>query len=204
MIPVAVTQRVETTSTGERRDCLDQRWTSWMRHCGLMPILLPNDADTAVALCAATGVAGLLFTGGNDLAVLGGDAPERDATENRLLELASEKGLPVIGVCRGMQVIQSQFGVPLHPIEGHVAPIMDVCLTDGTTRRVNSYHRLGTTHTVPALEVWARAADGTVKAVRHATRPMLGVMWHPERMQPFPDADIAMFHDCYGGSACAR
>jgi N5-(cytidine 5'-diphosphoramidyl)-L-glutamine hydrolase len=204
MIPIAVTQRVATTPTGERRDCLDQRWANWMRRCGLLPIPVPNDADIAIALCSFAKVAGLLLTGGNDLTLLGGDAPERDATENRLLELAATQGLPVLGVCRGMQVIQSQFGVPLHPVEGHVTSIMDVRLADGSIRRVNSYHRFGTTRTAPDLEVWARAEDGAVKAIRHATRPILGVMWHPERMQPFPEADIAMFHNCYSGTACAR
>ena len=49
----------------------------------------------------------MVLTGGNDLAALGGDAPERDATENALLDAAESRRLPVIGVCRGMQVIQA-------------------------------------------------------------------------------------------------
>lgn len=204
MIPIAVTQRVELTPRGERRDCLDQRWTALMARCGLLPIPLPNQLDMAAAICRAAGVRGLLLTGGNDLAALGGDAPERDATEFRLLALACDARMPVIGVCRGMQLIQSWFGVPLQPVDGHVAPQALVRLADGATRQVNSYHRFGTTQTVPGIEVWARAVDGTVKAIRHASWPILGMMWHPERIEPFPAADVALFRQCYeGAAACA-
>ena len=204
MIPVAVTQRVEVTRYGERRDCLDQRWTDWMIHCGLLPVPVPNDAAAAAALCDLAQAKGLLLTGGNDLASLGGDAPERDATERRLLTRFEASGLPVIGVCRGMQVIQARFGVPLYRIEGHVTAVAQVRLADGATRRVNSYHRFGTLETVPELEVLVRAADGTVKAIRHTSRPIFGMMWHPERLDPFPERDAEQFRRCFGRvAACA-
>ena len=102
MKAVAITQRVSVVSVyGERRDCLDQSWTKFLAARGLLPVLLPNFAEAALALCKGTGIAGLVLTGGNDLAVLGGDAPERDAVENALLDLAERRGLPVLGVCRG-------------------------------------------------------------------------------------------------------
>ncbi len=63
---------------------------------------------------------------------------------------------------------------------------------------VNSYHRWGARETCDALEVWARAEDGVIEAVRHNTRPMLGVMWHPERRTPYADSDISMFSRFFG------
>jgi len=204
MIAIGVTQRVEVAATGERRDCLDQRWADWLAACGLLPILLPNRPETAVEICRQAGVAGLLFTGGNDLVAVGGDAPERDATESRLFGLAGAQGLPLIGVCRGMQVIQWHCGVPLAPVAGHVAAVASVRLADGTARRVNSYHRFGTVESRDELEVWARATDGTVKAIRHRSLPILGLMWHPERLDPFPQVDIALFRRHYERpAACA-
>jgi len=190
---VAVTQRVSVVPEyGERRDCLDQAWPRFLAACGLMPLALPNVIDVALALCAGADVTGLVFTGGNDLAEWGGDAPERDAVENALLGWAERRGLPVLGVCRGMQVIQRRFATELRRVEGHVAQ-RQVIQVDGEPREVNSYHHFAAFDSRPPLEVWAVAADGVVKAIRHSAQPITGIMWHPERCAPFSPADVVLF-----------
>jgi N5-(cytidine 5'-diphosphoramidyl)-L-glutamine hydrolase len=198
MKAVAITQRVSVIPAyGERRDCLDQAWTKFLVNCGLLPILLPNVTDAALALCERSNVAGLVLTGGNDLAVLGGDAPERDAVENALLDLAERRGLPVLGVCRGMQMIQQRFAIPLRRVEGHVAQCQ-VIRIDGEPKEVNSYHDFAAFESRPPLDVWAVAADGVVKAIRHSAQPMTGIMWHPERCAPFSPADAELFRRVFG------
>lgn len=193
MKAVAITQRVSIVPAhGERRDCLDQAWTKFLWACGLLPVLLPNVVDAALRLCGGAGITGLVLTGGNDLTVLGGDAPERDAVENALLDLAETRGLPVLGVCRGMQVIQQRCAIPLRRVEGHVTG-HQVIRVDGKPTGVNSYHRFAAFESRSPLGVWAVADDGVVKAVQHADRSTTGIMWHPERMDPFAPADIALF-----------
>ena len=53
MKAVAITQRVSVVPVyGERRDCLDQAWTKFLAACGLLPVLVPNVTQAALALCA--------------------------------------------------------------------------------------------------------------------------------------------------------
>lgn len=198
MKTVGVTQRVTVVPAyGERRDCLDQAWTRFLTNCGLLPLLLPNNAETALALCETVGVAGLVFTGGNDLAEFGGDAPERDAVELTLLDWAERAQLPVLGVCRGMQVLQRHFRNPLERIEGHVTRVQNV-LVNGQRREVNSYHNFGARESRSPLDVWAVADDGVIEGVRHSSRPITGIMWHPERQNPFSSADVELFRRIFG------
>ncbi len=195
---VGITQRVAVVGTyRERRDCLDQAWPRLLAACQLQPLVLPNVEAVALQLCASVPLSGLIFTGGNDLAVCGGDAPERDALEAALLTMAEARALPVLGVCRGMQVLQHRFGVPLKRVEGHVTPRQAV-QAGGERLWVNSYHHFGATETRAPLAVWATAPDGVIKAVRHAELPLTGIMWHPERMAPFAPADVALIQRTFG------
>jgi N5-(cytidine 5'-diphosphoramidyl)-L-glutamine hydrolase len=194
---VAITQRVAIVPEyGERRDCLDQAWPRFLAACGLVPVVMPNIPELALTLCTGDEIRGLVLTGGNDLVNLGGDAPERDATENALVDMAESQGLPVLGVCRGMQVLQQRSGIQLRRVEGHVTQHQVIAI-DGRPVKVNSFHQYGALESRPPLEVWAVADDGVVKAIRHSTSPTLGIMWHPERMDPFSAADIALFRDFF-------
>jgi gamma-glutamyl-gamma-aminobutyrate hydrolase PuuD len=188
---VAITQRVVPERT-ERRDCLDQAWPRFLAACGLLPLAVPNVPEVALAMCDRGDIAGLVLTGGNDLAALGGDAPERDAVENALLDFAAQRRMPVLGVCRGMQLIQQRGNVPLRRVEGHVTPSQVISI-NGEPTEVNAYHCFAAFETHPPLETWAVAADGVIKAVRHQSLPVTGIMWHPERIVPPAAADIALF-----------
>ena len=82
--------------------------------------------------------------------------------------------------------------MPLRRVEGHVTQ-RQLIRIDGEPREVNSYHRFAAFDSRPPLEVWAVAADGVVKAIRHSAQPITGIMWHPERCAPFSPADVALF-----------
>lgn len=198
MKTVGVTGRVSVVPEyGERRDSFDQAWTKFLITCGLLPILLPNITEAALQLCDLADMSGLVLTGGNDLCSVGGDAPERDETESALLDWAEQRKLPVLGVCRGMQVIQQRFAVPLRRVEGHVAQKQTIRIADQPTE-VNSYHNFAAFESPAPLETWALADDGVVKAIRHATEPVTGIMWHPERFSPFRPDDLQLFRQVFG------
>jgi len=196
---ILVTQRVAIEpGRGERRDALDQAWNAFLSSCDLLALLVPNHLRSAEGLLSSLSFDGALLTGGNDLATHGGDAPERDEVELLVLRRTLAAGLPLLGVCRGMQLVLESFGVEQIAVDGHVQESQEIRI-DGVPAVVNSYHRWGCRETCPELEVWARAEDGVVKAVRHRELPVVGVMWHPERMEPFREQDTELFRAVYAG-----
>ena len=193
-----MTQRVIVDgATGERRDCLDQRWPRFLRSVGLMGVAVPNILELVTDLFEALEPIGVLLTGGNDLGSVGGDAIDRDVVEDRIVAIARSQRLPLLGVCRGMQVIQQSFGVRLHPVEGHVKTRQTINVL-GSRQTVNSYHRFGARESVDTLAVCARSEDGVIKMVRAVDEPILGIMWHPERCVPTRAEDDALFRDFFG------
>ena len=198
MTLIAVTQRVTVVPEyGERRDAADQAWTRFLDLCGLTPLFVPNVPAVAERLVAELPVRGLLLTGGNDLSEYGGDAPERDETERALVDLALRRRLPVVGVCRGMQVLQARWGVPLTRVEGHVTAGHEIIVDGAGPDQVNSYHRWGSNQAGDELMVWARAADGIVEGIRHKSAPVIGLMWHPERCQQPRPSDVTLFRHAF-------
>jgi len=168
---IAMTQPVKIDSKrGERRDYLDQRWTSLLSLADLYPVAVPNNLVAVCALLSQITVSGIILTGGGNLAAYGGNTPERDAVESYLINFAKKKRINLLGVCRGMQAIQHEMGVKLNPVQGHVKSKQEIEIS-GTRQWVNSYHDFGCRDTVEALAVWGKSDDGTVKAVRHQTEP---------------------------------
>lgn len=194
---IAVTQRVSLVSEyAERRDALDQRWTEFLAEAGYLPLLLPNQTQVALELLKRLRPQGLLLTGGNSLSEYGGDAPERDACERMVLAYALEQAMPVIGVCRGMQVLLDYFGQAFEPLSGHVTAQQTIQYLDQNID-VNSYHNWGCRQVPKDFQIQAQSPDGVIKAVRHQVLPLLGLMWHPERLIPFATRDLELFQEFF-------
>ncbi len=198
MRTIGVTQRVDVIPQyGERRNCLDQKWYEFLYSARFLGFPLPNNKELALEIVSSHKLSGIILTGGNNLKKYGGDSPERDETELALLEEALVNNIPLLGVCRGMQIIQDYFSISLFKIEGHVVSNQEIMLA-GRRDIVNSYHDYGTRDNKSPLEVWGRSNDGIVKAVRHTSKPVTGIMWHPERFSPFREADIEMINGHFG------
>lgn len=187
---VLYTQRVEViASYNERRDCADQQVARFLQTCGFIPVPVNNLPEFAEEFADSLHPAGILFTGGNDLTSYGGNAPERDATERILLNHAMQYNIPVLGICRGMQMIADYFGIPLQKVKGHVASHHSIA-GDLSHRYVNSYHSWGITSVADPLYALEWAEDGVIEAISHRQKQIMGIMWHPERETPFAKEDI--------------
>lgn len=203
---VGITQRVELVAAhGERRDCLDQNWTRLLAALELQPVPVPNGLDDPAGWLADLALSGLILSGGNDLAHLPAaehPAPERDRTEAALLAAAAALKLPVLGVCRGLQMMNLDLGGRLERVAGHVAVRHPLRPCEGSAvdcpladlPDVNSFHEWAIPRAAlaPMLEAIAVADDDTVEAVRHRALPWLGIMWHAEREAAFTAPDLSL------------
>lgn len=195
---VIYTQRVEIVeSYGERRDCADQNIPRFLEACGYMPVPIPNVVHALEEYVENITPAGILLTGGNSLAEYGGNAPERDDTDRRLLVAAIEKDIPVYGFCRGMQSILDYFGCKLENISGHVANRHQV-QGDWGTLMVNSYHNQACKGVKEPLRATAVTEDGVIEAVECRDYRIMATMWHPEREHPFAEDDMERVKKFFG------
>jgi putative glutamine amidotransferase len=202
MKPIAVTQRVEFNEKYcERRDAIDQRWIDLLLQCDLWPVLIPNNTKFVAALLKNSHIFGVILTGGNSPVCYGGAAPERDKIEIQLLEYSIQNKLPVLGICRGMQIIQDFFGVTLNKINDHVATRFKLEVNPKSRlygelsqlATTNAYHDLAAFDSVPDLLASTRSEDGVVMSVEHAIYPIYGQMWHSEREKPFIQEELKIF-----------
>lgn len=205
---IGLSQRVDIIlSYGERRDCLDQRWSALLAELAMMPVPIPNGMPNPDMMYKNFSLDGFILTGGNDLSILpdaANPASERDRTEALILDYALEHQLPVLGVCRGLQMINVFLGGRLSPVQGHVSVRHSLSVPDSSTAylqysEVNSFHGWGVEHDGLGadLEAAVFAEDGTVEAFYHKRLPWLGIMWHPERENPFIQQDLTLIKDIF-------
>lgn len=134
--------------------------------------------------------------------------PSRDGFEFRLFDYAIENRLPILGICRGMQLINCRLngslindietvrGVNHRKISDTEDRYHEINIKDGTLLReiaggtkgnVNSSHHQGIERPGEGLIVSARAPDGIIEAIEWAEKDnkpfFLGIQWHPERMK---------------------
>lgn len=211
MIRIGITQRVDTVpGYGERRDALDQRWTDLLGRLGFVPVPIPNRIEDVAGFVTGCGLEGIVLSGGNDLASLGQQgtnvAPERDRTEAALIELCAERGIPILGVCRGLQMLNVHYGGSLSQMHGHVAQSHAISPVGSHGFRfpaepVNSFHNFGIMpeDLAPGLRPLCRVEDGSIEAVCHDAYPQWGIMWHPERYDTFRDSDLELLQHVFVG-----
>lgn len=189
---IVVSQRVDRfQARGENRDALDQRLTSWLVALGGLPVPVPNTLGSNLEIWLhRLKPQAVVLSGGNDL----GDSLERDAIENTLIDYASYTELPMLGICRGMQMLAQQAGGVLTKITGHVSTRHALHQIDIETSRlpteVNSFHTWALRLCPSDYSVLATAPDGSIEAIRHNERPWEGWMWHPEREKSFAKSEL--------------
>lgn len=194
---IAISQRVERIDgIKEVRDALDQRWAVFFQKLKAVIYPVPNYSRGLEGLFSKLKINGVILSGGNDIAVFGSKnlALERDHTENKLVEYAIKKRLPLIGVCRGMQMICHYFGMKLNLVRNHSGvyhivgfnKLSEPARYFSKFKQVNSYHNYGIfcENVSSDFEIFA-SHDNVAEGIIHKKFKIAGIMWHPERENPF-------------------
>lgn len=182
---------------------------------GGVPVVIPPYEDTNLLINTLEQLDGLLLTGGGDLnplflhedpiRELHSINPYRDRQELLLTRLAANRQIPILGICRGMQVINAALGGTLYqdiyaqkdtPSIKHSQdlersfPSHKVELAEGSLLArilnakevaVNSFHHQAVKEAAPGFRVSATASDGVIEAIESTEyKSIIGVQWHPE------------------------
>ncbi|MFG2737104.1 gamma-glutamyl-gamma-aminobutyrate hydrolase family protein [Streptomyces carpaticus] len=196
------------------------RWRDWdlpaallpagyhrqVQRAGALAVLLPPDPSPGAAAAAVARLDGLVIAGGPDVAPerygaardprTGPPDPDRDHWELSLIEAAEARRLPLLGICRGMQLLNvARGGTLLQHLDHHAGDVPGrfgshgidpvpgtrlAAILDGPLA-VPTYHHQAVDRIGTGLTVCAHAPDGTVEAVEDpAAAFTLAVQWHPE------------------------
>lgn len=206
---------------GQKANLMFTAYTEAIRGAGGSPVLIPNEYPLD-ATCLETlrdVLHGIVLTGGGDIdpalyqaepdPYAGNIVEARDRLEKALVELAIRTDWPLLGICRGQQMLNAALGGTLythipqqynttivHSQPESMTPdylVHDVEIIPAsrlgsiiTTRkiRVNSRHHQAVKDLAPSLIVTARASDGLIEGIELPDHPFcLGVQWHPESLQ---------------------
>ena len=183
---------------------LDINWTEFLTKLGIMPIPLPLvSTDLIEEQWQLLNLDGLILSGGNTLKEYSDDqdleeniSPERDAYEFALLKTAISTSTPILGICRGMQVINVYYGGKLIKIRGHSGIRHTLVSKSGDALlfpplEVNSFHDcfIPTQELGKGLTPLAFDENGYIEAFNHKKDKILAIMWHPERELPISNED---------------
>lgn len=169
-------------------DSIDQKLSNFLQilHTSIYPI--PNSFTEKHSLqkwIDNANIEAIILSGGGNV----GDLSARDHVERMLINHAIQYGIPIIGICRGMQAIIVHFGGTLVAIPGHVKTRHKIFFKDQLLD-VNSFHDFCIDYCSNEFDVLARAEDNTIESVYHKKLQILGIMWHPEREDPFQIHDL--------------
>lgn len=228
---IGVTPSAGDNSLGVRAYNIAADYTTAVQRAGGIPVILPLHIEDISRLLDV--LDGVVFSGGGDIEAhrfgqenheaAGGFDAERDTFEIALMQAAFERDMPILAICRGLQVMNVARGgdliqdIPTQTDcekehnqrakgsgEHDIFQTATVTAGDNPVTRalgegnldINSFHHQALGAIAPGLEVVATSDDGIVEAVYASTQShAVGTQWHPERLAAANDEQQQLFND---------
>ena len=205
-----------TGNYGDQTCKLAEGYYKSVWRAGGVPVILPPLRDTETIINTLEHIDGLLLSGGADynplyageepISQVGGINAERDLPELMITQLAYNRQIPMLGICRGIQTlamalggkvaqdISSAAGIkhsqdadrsePTHSVTLEPESILSDIYQDAVEKSklfVNSFHHQAVSNPGERFRVTARSSDGVIEAIESREfKSILGVQWHPE------------------------
>ncbi len=201
-VNVGITQRIDTiNSRSEIRDAVDQELINLISSLGLFPVPIPNSIigygeAYLYDWLEQMQINAIILSGGNNLK----EFPQRDQTEFTILSWCENRDIPVLGLCRGMQLMAAYFGIDLEKIEGHVSRTHKVKVLSSKGEwpdEITCYHDYRIKNCPDNFEVAVVAEDKTIEAMSGRLLRWEGWMWHPEREKIFREVDLERIRNLF-------
>lgn len=193
---IAITQRITfLKNRKELTDSIDQKLTKLLIDNNFWPILVPNTFGNEEIFTEWIKVFkpdGFILSGGNDL----NEYLLRDNTEKFILNYASKNKKPLLGICKGMQMMSVWDGASLVKIKNHVKTYHKTNKTN-FPKLINSFHDFGVIDCPKNFNILLKAEDGVIEAIAHKSLPWEGWMWHPERDKIIQTENIIRIKDLF-------
>ena len=213
---------------GYHRSYVNEDYVDSVIQNGGIPYIIPFNEDPEVTIAQVANVDGLILSGGHDidprlygeesLPQIGEIWPQRDAFDLLLLKEAEKHHKPILGICRGAQLLNVSYGGSLYQdisyrdeltlkhSQGHTPDLETQTITlipdsylaklfDEKQLSVNSFHHQLIKTVGKDLRPVAKAQDGVIEAIENRDGSVLGVQWHPEMLHRSDQKMNKLFRD---------
>ena len=196
---LAISQRLDyAIGRPELREALDIKLASFFWEIGFLPIPLCCSVTERETYLKELSPDAIVLSGGNNI----DEFIERDQLEIDVINFSIQNKVPLLGICRGMQMINHYFGGRLRHVQNHTSTSHEITgeIVSNHVKSVNSFHDFGMLREDLGKNIVALASsrDGVVEAIRHQVHPLLGIMWHPERNSLSDPMDATLIRSHFG------